>query len=166
MTLYCRLICPGIKFGNAAEFFPKVAFFVCNLVRELHINDDIKVPVLADLACWQAVPAQTQLLTVVCAGRDTNRHAAFEGRHNQLCAQHGFPRGYVQGVIQIGAAHSKIGMRRQAYAEIKVPRPSLADTGLTHTRYADSLTFAHSWWNMDLQSLRRDLAGARIDPLQ
>jgi hypothetical protein len=57
-------------------------------------------------------------------------------------------------------------MRRQAYAEIKVPRPSLADTGLTHTRYADSLTFAHSWWNMDLQSLRRGLAGARIDPLQ
>ena len=37
--------------GNAAEFFPKVAFFLCNLLRELHIDDDVKVPVLADLAC-------------------------------------------------------------------------------------------------------------------
>jgi hypothetical protein len=52
MTVCCRLICPGIKFGNAAEFFPKAAFFACDLLRDLHINENIEIPVLAELASW------------------------------------------------------------------------------------------------------------------
>jgi hypothetical protein len=50
--LWSLSICPGIKIGNAAELLPKVAFFLCDVFRELHIDDDIKVAMLPDLACW------------------------------------------------------------------------------------------------------------------
>src|ERR1700759_1323011 len=112
------------------------------------------------------VPAQPQLSTVVCAGRDTNRHSALERRHNRFGPQHSFPGRYVEVVIQIGATYLKIRMSRQAYTQIKVSGCALTNPLFTHTGNPYGLAFAHPRWDADLQSLGRRLATSRVGPLQ
>ena len=76
------LRCSGIKLRDATQLFPKFALFLCDPLRKLHIDDDVKVPLLAGLACGQTVSTYSQLLPVIGAGWDAKGHVAFERGYN------------------------------------------------------------------------------------
>ena len=57
---------------DAAELFPKFAFFLCNLLRQLDVDDYVKVALPPVGACGQAAPAHAKLPAMICARRDAN----------------------------------------------------------------------------------------------
>src|SRR5208282_854968 len=151
---------------DAAELFPKFAFFVCNLLRQLNVDDHVEVALPPVGACGQATPAHAKLPPMICASRDANRHSILERRHNHTCTQHGFPWRQVEPVIQIGAAYSELRVRGKAYAQIQITGRATTDAVLTHACNADSLTFMYPGWNSNLQSLRFCFTGMSVGALQ
>src|SRR5271165_4045348 len=151
---------------DAAELFPKFAFFLCNLLRQLNVDDYIEVALPPVGACGQAAPAHAKLPAMICASRDANRHSILKRRHNHTCAQHGFPWRQVEPVIQIGSAYSELRVRGKAYAQIQITGRATADAVLTHACNADSLTFVYPGWNSNLQSLCFCFAGISVSTLQ
>src|SRR6516162_81768 len=128
---------------DATELLPKFAFFLCDVLRELDIDHHVEVALAPVGPCGQAATAHPELLAMICAGRDANRHPIPERWHNHACTQHGFPGRQVEPVIQIGAAYSELRMRRKAYAQIQITGRAAADAVLAHAGNADSLTFTY-----------------------
>ena len=95
---------PRVESRCAAEFLPKRAFFLADLLWHLHIGDNIEIAAFAALAFWQTLPAHTQLLAIVGAGRDAHFYPAAERGDCHGGPEHRFPRREVQIVIEICAA--------------------------------------------------------------
>src|SRR5258705_10717383 len=111
---------PRVESGCAAQFLPKRAFFLADLLRHLHIGDNIEIAAFAALAFRQTLPAHTQLLAIVGAGRNAHFYPAAERGDCHGGAEHSFPRREVQIVIEICVARAEIRMRGQSNSQVKV----------------------------------------------
>src|SRR5205809_788490 len=104
MWLGCRLTVPGIEARSLAEFLPQRAFFVRELRRQLDVDDDVEIATSAVLTFRQTLATDAKLLAVVDAGRNPHVDAATERGNSDCRAEHRFPRGEIEIVIQVRAA--------------------------------------------------------------
>src|SRR3989442_11135239 len=139
-----------VEARHATELFPQRPFLVAELLGQLHVDDRVEVAALAAaLTFGQTAPTHTKLLAVVRTGWDAHIHPAVECGHARGRSEHGFPWREVQIVIEIRAAHAKIGMRSQPHAEVEIAVRAAAGAFLAFARHADDLAFLHPGGNAD-----------------
>src|ERR1035441_4584215 len=135
------------------QLLPQLAFGIRDPLRHLDARRDDQIAISA-LALGQAAPTHAQLLAVLRARRNLDAHRAVQCRHGNVRPQDRFPGGYFGLVDQVVIFDLKIGMPRQAHAQVEVAGHAATQAGFTAARDAQPLAFCDTRRNFHLVGLR------------
>jgi len=142
--------------------FPEGAFFRGHGFRYYNNDFGEKVARLSTAGRGQPAPFHPKLAALWSPCRNGQADRTLKGGNRYFAAEHGFPRSQFHFVKKVFVPNAKIGMRGEAYAEIKIAAgPS--GPAMSALRDAQALAFANPWRNPDLKLLPALLAGGRIE---
>src|SRR2546428_4099404 len=136
------------------------------LCWQLHFDAGVGVPLLLGLSDrGHAVPLQTEHLAVLRERRNLETHGpSFERRNLDFAAQHRGGDRQRDLDVDVATFPFELGMRREAYAQIKVAGRRAAGAVLAFPRHAYARTVAHAGWNPDIHGTRMAVVFQREPP--
>jgi hypothetical protein len=152
--------------GGVAEFFPEGAFFVGEGGGGSEVEGDEEVAAVAGFAFGEAAIADAEFLAVFAAWRDAEFDGAVEGGDDDFGAEHGFPWGEGEIVVEVGVAGSEVGVGGVADAEEEIAWRAAADAGAALGGDADATTVGGARGDADLEGLGFALAGLAVEGLE
>ena len=152
--------------GGVAKFFPEGAFFVGEGGGGAEFERDEEVTALAGFAFGEASTADAEFLAVFAAGWDAEFDGAVEGGNDDFSAEHGFPGGKVEFVVEVGVASCEVGVSGVADAEEEIAWRAAGDAGAALGGDADAATVSGTWGDADLEGLGFALAGLAVEGLE
>ncbi len=105
-------------------------------------------------------------MAVFAAGWDAEFDGAVEGGDDDFGAEHGFPRGEGEIVVEVGVAGGEVGVGGVADAEEEVAWRAAADAGGALSGDADATTVGGARGDTDLEGLGFALAGLAVEGLK
>ena len=152
--------------GGVAKFFPEGAFFVGEGGGGSEVEGDEEVTALAGFAFGEAATADAEFLAVFAAGRDAEFDGAVQGGDDDFSAEHGFPGGEGEIVVEVGVASGKVWVSGVADAEEEIAWRAAGDSGAALGGDADTATVGGPWGDADLEGLGFALAGLAVEGLE
>ena len=126
----------------------------------------IEIAAVAGIPLGQATAADAELLTIFAAGGNAECDRAIERGDAEFRAEHGFPRGDIELVIEVVAFGVEIRMGGVADAQIEISSRSTARAGLALGGDPDAFTIGDAQRDADLEGVRGNFPCAWIGGLE
>lgn len=152
--------------GGVAEFFPEGAFLVGKGGWGSEVEGDEEVAAITGFAFGEATIADAEFLAVFAARWDAEFDGAVEGGDDDFGAEHGFPRGEWEFVVEVSVAGGEVGVGSVADSEEEIAWRAAADAGGALGGDADATTVGGARGDTDLEGLGFALAGLAVEGLK
>ena len=142
---------------GVAEFFPEGAFFIGEGGGGSEVEGDEEVTAITGFTFGEATIADAEFLAVFAARWDAEFDGAVEGGDDDFGAEHGFPGGEGEIVVEVGVAGGEVGVGSVADAEEEIAWRAAGDAGAA---------LGGARGDADLEGLGFALAGLAVEGLK
>jgi len=157
---------PGMEARVVTELFPKAAFLGTQLVGHEQIDHDVEVSGWGVGPSREAASAQSELMAVLGSRGYSECHGGGEGWHGDVGAEHRFPGGEVEFVVEVGSLDLEIRVGFDTHAQVEIAGGGAARGFAAFAGHPDALTFVDARGDANLEGIRLRLVAPGIAPLE